>query len=246
MALKALIFDFDGTLAETERDGHRVAYNQAFTDLGLSWHWSVEHYGELLAIAGGKERIAHFVATEDPPRPEGDTSRFAERIHERKAARFEERAAALPLRPGVARLVSEAKNAGLKLAVATTAREGGVRAVLSHAPEMLAAFDIIAAGDVVSRKKPAPDIFTFALGALGVAANEALAFEDSALGLAAALAAGVETIVTPSIYSRNESFSGARVVLTSLGDPAERCEALSGSDPPGGLVTVSYLRTLLR
>jgi HAD superfamily hydrolase (TIGR01509 family) len=228
VALRALIFDFDGTLAETERDGHRVAYNHAFADLGLSWHWNVEHYGRLLAVAGGKERIAHYIATEAPARPPGDPLALAVRIHERKARRFEEFASSISLRPGAARLIAEAKAAGLKLAIATTAGESGVRAVLAHEPEILAAFEVIAAGDVVPRKKPAPDIYRFALVALGIASDEAVAFEDTSLGLRAAVAAGIATIVTPSIYSERESFEGAAAVVSGLGD-----------------VSVAYLRTLV-
>jgi HAD superfamily hydrolase (TIGR01509 family) len=237
-----LLFDFDGTIAETERDGHRVAYNRAFEDLGLPWHWSVPHYGDLLAIAGGKERIAHFIATEDPPRPAGDPKELAQRIHLRKAERFAELAPAIAFRPGVARLVAEAKREGLKLGVATTAAEAGVRAVLGNDPATLEAFDVLACGDVVPNKKPAPDIYLHALSALGVAPSDACAFEDTELGLAAARAARVPALVTPSVYSKGERFPDAFAVLTSLGDDGERGSALHGPEPPEGLVTLAYLR----
>ena len=216
MALEALIFDFDGTLAETERDGHRVAYNEAFGDLELPWFWTESHYGDLLGVAGGKERVVHFIALDDPPRPPGEPAALASAIHARKVAHFAGLAANLSLRPGVVRLVAEAKAAGLKLAVATTASESGVRAVLAQSPETLAAFDVIAAGDVVPHKKPAPDIYQYALARLGVAREAAIAFEDSAIGLAAARAAGLATVVTPSAYTIGENFAGALVVRPNL------------------------------
>ncbi len=218
VALEALIFDFDGTLAETERDGHRVAYNEAFGDLELPWFWTDTHYAELLGVAGGKERVAHFIAHDDPPRPPGDPAELAAAIHQRKVAHFADLAYRLALRPGVVRLVAEAKAAGLKLAVATTASESGVRAVLAQSPQTLEAFDVIAAGDVVPSKKPAPDVYIYALAQLGVESAAAIAFEDSSIGLTAALAAGLTTVVTPSSYTMNQRFTGAAVVKRDLDD----------------------------
>jgi HAD superfamily hydrolase (TIGR01509 family) len=234
MSLRALIFDFDGTIAETERDGHRVAYNSAFADLGLNWNWDVATYGDLLAVAGGRERIMHFITTTDPPRPSGDASELAARIHMRKFERFAELAPHIVLRPGVVRLVAEAKAAGLRLAIATTANESGVRAVLARSPETLDAFDVIAAGDVVERKKPAPDVYVFALEHLDVAASEAIAFEDSEIGLKAARAAGIATVVSPSIYTAGENVTGAAAVVESL-------DSRNGVEP----VTVDFLRSLV-
>ncbi len=216
MALRALIFDFDGTLAETERDGHRVAYNDAFADLGLSWHWDEALYGRLLAVAGGKERVVHYIESADPPRPSEPAEVLAARIHARKIARFSALAGGIELRPGVARIVGEAKNARLSLAIATTASESGVRAVLGRVPGLLDTFDVIAAGDVVPHKKPAPDIYEFVLRLLAIEPTEAVAFEDSTIGLTAAVAAGIRTVVTPSFYTENENFAGAAVVRNNL------------------------------
>ncbi len=234
MSLRALIFDFDGTIAETERDGHRVAYNAAFTDLGLGWTWDEAKYGDLLAVAGGRERILHYIATEHASVPLAEREDLAARLHAQKIGRFAELAPHLVLRPGFLRLVAEAKASGLLLAIATTANERGVRDVLATYPETLAAFDVIAAGDVVPRKKPSPDVYLYALGKLGVDASEAVAFEDSAIGLASAVAAGIATVVTPSIYTANENFDGATAVVSSL-------DATDG----GGPITVSALRSLL-
>jgi HAD superfamily hydrolase (TIGR01509 family) len=234
VALRALIFDFDGTIAETERDGHRVAYNAAFADLGLNWNWDEALYGDLLAVAGGRERIVHFIATANPERPSGDDAALAAQIHARKFVRFAELTPHLKLRPGVVRLVAEAKAAGLRLAIATTANESGVRALLVHSPETLAAFDVIAAGDVVERKKPAPDVYVYALAQLGVTASEAIAFEDSEIGLASARAAGIATVVSPSIYTAGENFTGATAVATSL-------DSFDGHGP----VTIDLLRSLV-
>ncbi len=214
--LKALIFDFDGTLAETERDGHRVAYNEAFADLGLAWVWDEVLYGRLLAVAGGKERVVHYIEAYDPPRPDESPAVLAARVHARKIARFAALASKLELRPGIARIIAEAKAARLNVAIATTASETGVRDVLGQVPGLLDSFDVIAAGDVVAHKKPAPDIYAFALRLLSVEPAEAVAFEDSAIGLTSALAAGIRTVVTPSLYTADDDFTGAAVVRKNL------------------------------
>ena len=244
VALEALIFDFDGTIAETERDGHRVAYNEAFADLGLPWNWDVATYGKLLAVAGGKERLVHFIATLAKPH-DYDPMSVAVRVHAQKVKRFASIAPTLTLRPGLVRLVAEAKAAGVRLAIATTASEDGVRAVLQTSPDTLSAFDLIAAGDVVPHKKPAPDVYTYVLDHLGIDAKGAVAFEDSAIGLTAARAAGIATVVSPSIYTERESFDGAAVVVTSLGEENSPAKALIGTALPRGLVDLEYLRTVV-
>lgn len=243
--LRALLFDFDGTIAETERFGHRVAYNRAFAQLGLDWEWGEQLYGELLAIAGGKERLRYFMEHHGPSLPAGtDPRRLSEEIHRVKAEQFATLGPGIPLRPGVLRLVREAHGAGLAVAIVTTAAEAGVAALLGAHPELGARIGLIAAGDVVAQKKPAPDIYRWALERLALPAGECLAIEDSAVGLRAAVAAGVPAIVTVSDYSAGETFEGAAAVFSSLGDPGAPAHALHGPEPRAGTVDLDLLRRL--
>jgi HAD superfamily hydrolase (TIGR01509 family) len=244
--LRALLFDFDGTIAETERYGHRVAYNRAFEELGLDWEWDEALYGELLSIAGGKERVRHYVERYGAgvPAGAGGVAELAERVHRVKAEHFGSLAPAIPLRPGIERVALEARAAGLTIAIVTTALQAGVEAVLDAHPPLAQAVGLIAAGDVVADKKPAPDIYFWALERLQLSAGECLAVEDSHNGLRAALAAGVPTVVTVSDYSAGEDFSGAAAVFGSLGDEGEPAAALHGAAPPRGLVDLAFLRAV--
>lgn len=219
--LQALIFDVDGTLADTERDGHRPAFNAAFREAGLDWYWDEALYGELLAVTGGKERIAHFAARHRPDfvrRP--DAAERIAALHRAKTRHYTQLAAsgAIPLRPGVKRLLAAARAAGLRLAVATTTTPENVSALLAPAlgPQAMAWFEVIGAGDVVAAKKPAPDIYRWVLARLALPAAACLAFEDSENGLQAALGAGLATIVTPCDYTRGQNFGGATAVLDTL------------------------------
>jgi len=243
--LRALVFDFDGTIAETERDGHRLAYNAAFEELALPWRWDERTYGALLATAGGKERLRGFIATERPELSPAAVAALAAEIHEVKRRKFGAIASRLAFRPGVRRLVSEARAAGVALAIATTAAPDGVAAMLANDAALRDAFAAISAGDVVAQKKPAPDIYLHALDALGVAAAAAVAFEDSAIGVRAARAAGLATIVTPSVYTADESFAGAAAVLSDLGEPGAAVTTLAGPPPPRGFVDLAYVGALL-
>ncbi len=225
--LRALIFDCDGVLADTERDGHLPAYNATFREFGLPLAWTEAEYGERLAIAGGKERLATVLTPEvvrawGLPSEDGAIANLIERLHERKTRLFSQRArsGALPPRPGIARVAHAAAERGWKLAVASTSALESVRAVLAAAVgEAFAQTFEIYAGDVVRAKKPAPDIYLAALAGLDVSASRALVIEDSRLGLRAATAAGLRCLVTLSTYTQREVMDDAILVVSSLGDP---------------------------
>lgn len=217
----ALIFDVDGTLAETERDGHLPAFNAAFAELGLPWHWDERLYGDLLEVTGGKERIRHFAELHDPARAAAaDFGELVQRLHQAKTAHYVRRvgAGAIPLRPGVAELIKAAHSSGLRLAIATTTSPENVAALLhaSLAPDAPDWFEVIGAGDVVPAKKPAPDIYEWVLERLALPAANCLAIEDSANGLQAARAAGLRCLVCRGEYTRDQDFSGAWQVVDSL------------------------------
>jgi len=212
--LQALLFDVDGTLAETERDGHRVAFNQAFLEHGLPWHWSERRYGELLAVTGGKERIAHFVAEEEPGwlrRPNADSAIAA--IHVAKNQRYQELVAGggIALRRGLRSFLLAARSAGLRLGVVTTTSRGNLEALLDATLDgaARAAFGLRIAGEDVRRKKPDPECYTLALQRLGLRPEQALAVEDSRNGLLAAQGAGMQALIVRSFYFEREDFGGA-------------------------------------
>ncbi|MDX8411566.1 MAG: HAD-IA family hydrolase [Mariprofundaceae bacterium] len=246
--LKCLLWDVDGTLADTERDGHRVAFNLAFEQAGMRRRWDVPTYGELLAVTGGKERIRHDYERQGLTPPE--SSEIAE-LHASKTGHYQGLIAQgrIPLRPGVRRLLSEAYEAGITLGVATTTTPSALDALIEHSlgAEWFDRFAVLAAGDIVPAKKPAPDIYTHAMQELGVSAGQCLALEDSSNGWKSAAAAGLKCVVTINDYTRDHDFSGADLVVSEFGEPdGEAVEVLSN---PHGLdvhhVTLAHLREIM-
>lgn len=231
--LKALLFDVDGTLADTERDGHRVAFNMAFEDAGLEWNWDEALYGELLAVTGGKERIRFYLDefNTDFEKP-ANFDDFVKGLHESKTKFYTQLMAEgkIPLRTGVERLIKEAKEAGMRMAVVTTTTPANVTALLESTlgPDSESWFEVIAAGDIVPAKKPAPDIYDWALEQMNLTPEEAIAFEDSANGIKSSSAANLKTIVTINEYTKDDDFSDAVVVLDHMGEPGQSFTLLSG------------------
>jgi HAD superfamily hydrolase (TIGR01509 family) len=220
--IKALIFDCDGVLVDTERDAHRVGFNRAFAEIGIDAEWDVELYGKLLLVAGGKERMRayfdEFGWPEGADTPEAEDALIAE-LHKVKTQITSELVSSLPVRPGILRIIDEARAAGVKLGVCTTSNPKFIDAVLDlFGPERKAAFDFVHAGDVVAKKKPAPDIYLLALETLGLPPHECMVVEDSRNGLLAARGAGLPTLVTTSTYTVDEDFTGAVKVVPELGD----------------------------
>jgi HAD superfamily hydrolase (TIGR01509 family) len=253
--MKALIFDCDGVLADTERFGHLIAFNQTFQEVGLPVQWSEVEYGEKLKIAGGKERMASMFTPEFvtqaglPADPEGQNKLIGE-WHKRKTETYKKliREGRLPGRLGIRRIVQEADAAGWKLAVASTSAEESVRGVLEYvAGKELAAHFLVLAGDIVPKKKPAPDIYLLALEKLGVSAKDSLIIEDSRNGLLAAVAAGVRCVVTLSSYTLDEDMSEALLVVSDLGEPNApmRIIANRSKAKPGEFITLRDLEACL-
>ena len=253
----ALVFDCDGVLGDTERHGHLPAFNETFREFGLPVEWSAEEYGRLLAIGGGKERMAtlltpEFVAANDLPADAEGRAEVLARWHARKTEIYTEMVAAgrIPPRPGITRIIAAAQDAGWKLGVASTSAEASVRAILDVAAghDRAARFDLVLAGDVVAHKKPAPDIYQLALERLAMPPNEVLAIEDSRNGLLSAVGAGLPCVVTVSEYTEDETFGEAVLVVSSLGDPngeLTRVLANRSRARPGGWVTLDDLAACL-
>ncbi len=245
--IQALIWDVDGTLAETERDGHRVAFNQAFAAAGLAWHWDVATYGELLKVAGGKERIRHYLDTHQPPLPPGTGGQdWIAALHQAKNHHYQTLLGqgTLSLRPGVHRLLTAAHQAGIPLAIATTSHLDNVLPLLETTLGNTIPFVAIAAGDVVPQKKPAPDIYHYLLRELGLPAAACRAIEDSSQGYQAAIAAGIPTLVTINDYTRSDPFPAVPLAVGHLGEPDWASPVLRGHLGPQPYVTLETLANL--
>lgn len=215
---RALIFDVDGTLAETE-ETHRKAFNRAFADAGLTWHWDQALYDRLLAVTGGKERIRYYIESFGAEGAPGENlDEFIRSLHAAKTVAYTNIVSGgdVELRPGIRELISDARSHGFRLAIATTTTPANVDALLGVTLGGSGAFEVICAGDSVPHKKPAPDVYERALEELGLPAAACVALEDSRNGLLSALAAGIRTVVTPGIYTRGHDFSEAALVVDDL------------------------------
>ena len=245
--LKAVIFDVDGTLVDSERHGHRVAFNRAFEAFELPYTWNEDLYGELLHTTGGRRRIEGYLL--DQGVAEAEAAELAPALHERKTELLEEMVdgGMIELRPGAARLVRELAAAGVARAVGTTGSRRWVERLLRHTLGDVD-WDVIVAGDDVTNRKPDPEVFTTALEELGEEAGGVVVIEDSAEGLEAARAAGLCCVVVVNGYTADHDLAGAHLVLDGFGEPGAPATVLA--DPRGtgcdGILTAGLLRTLLR
>ena len=215
---RAIIFDVDGTLSETE-ETHRRAFNRAFEGAGLSWHWDRNLYNKLLAVTGGKERIRYFIESFGAPNvPAGDLDEFIPSLHAKKTVAYTEMVSSgeVELRPGIRELIKDAAENGFRLAIATTTTPANVDALLGVTLGGSGDFEVICAGDSVANKKPAPDIYELALERLKLPPKACVALEDSRNGLLSAAGAGIATVVTPGIYTADHDFGEAALVINDL------------------------------
>ncbi|WP_126174046.1 HAD-IA family hydrolase [Altericroceibacterium xinjiangense] len=218
--LKAIIFDCDGVLVDTERDAHRVGFNRAFEEFGIDAEWDVPLYGKLLLVAGGKERMRAYFDEYGWPEGRSETrDELIAALHQRKTAITAGIVSELPVRPGILRIIDEASAAGVRLGVCTTSNAKFIDAVLDlFGRERKAKFEFVHAGDVVKKKKPDPEIYELAKQSLGLPVDECIVIEDSRNGLLAATGAGLPCLITTSTYTKDEDFSEAAKVVPELGD----------------------------
>ncbi len=255
MALKALLFDVDGTLADTEPHGHLPAYNAAFKEVGLEWRWTPELYRKLLWQPGGRERLRHYIKHHKPrlgahkTQAESDPDSWVSDIHAVKSRHFQKRVSSgkVPLRSGVVRLMREARDNGLDLAIVTNASWRSLEPFLKHTlgDELLDEIAEVVSGEQVKRKKPAPDLYLEAMRRLDITASECIAIEDSEMGLRAAHGAGIATLITMNDDTRDHDFSDASMVVNQLGECIEPIEFSKGEDQGAVCVTLAMLSEML-
>ena len=243
--MHALIFDVDGTLADTETV-HLQAFNAAFAEAGLDWFWDEALYTRLLKVAGGKERLLRYWHVADPEEADGmRVSEVIDAVHAIKTRHYAARVrdGGLPLRPGIARLIGEAQAAALPVAIATTTTPANLDALLQapFGPAWRTRFAAICDAGTTRTKKPSPDVYFDVLRQLGLKGADCVAFEDSTNGLRAARAAGVPTVVTPTAYTSQDDFDGALAVLPHLGEPHAPVPS-SVPNEPAGWVDLATLR----
>lgn len=230
--LKAIFFDMDGTIVDTEKDGHRVAFNKAFTLFGINAEWSIAKYHELLQIAGGKERMKFYFQEEGKKYlpEEASLNEIVQQLHLLKTEIFISliENGSLPLRPGIKRIMLEAKEKGILVGICTTSNEKAVMTILNSLLSEVK-IDLILAGDIVTKKKPDPEIYLLALEKTGLSKNEVLVIEDSENGLIAGKEAGLKVLVTINEYTKNENLKCADAVVSSLGDENEKTLVLAGN-----------------
>ena len=246
--LKAVIFDVDGTLANTE-EAHRKAFNACFKEYGLDWEWSVELYTQLLRVTGGKERMRFYITDFLRESVSDEMYDQIKKMHLRKNEIYHQLIAEkqVPLRTGIERLIKEIRDSDVALCIATTTSPENVTALLSNTLGLDAEtwFDCIGSGDVVPNKKPEPDIYEYVLKQLGINASQAIALEDSYNGVRSTRAIDLFTIVTPNNYTAHESFVDAELVVKNLGEPGKPCEKLSGEYNPPEHINLEYLKGLI-
>ena len=246
--LKAVFWDVDGTLAETEMAGHRLAFNRALAEAGLPWHWDPPTYRRLLLVAGSRERLGAFLAEVEGVEPDGPR---LDQLQARKQVHYRELVGSggLALRAGVARLIAELAAAGIPQAIVTSSGRIAVAALLEAClGDLQRAFSFWVCGEDVARKKPHPEAYRLAIQRVQVDSSQIVVLEDSAQGLGAAAAAGLSTLVTLSQVSATEpaqQFEQARALLDGLGEVAEPISVLRGPACPAAMVTLSYLETVL-
>ena len=248
MSLKALIFDVDGTISNTEKHGHLVAFNKSFQFSGLDWNWSSDLYRELLEVTGGKLRIKHYVENYLDHFDVDDLDKFALELHQLKTNFYVElmNEGKIPLRTGVERLFTEARENGIQLAIATTTSLVNVEALITNTlgSDALSWFSIIGAGDMVKNLKPAPDVFEYVLDQLKLSPKECIVFEDSLNGHVASRKAGLNTVITVNEYTSHQKFDDAMIVLNHLGEAEKPFSVIHGDNFGHSHVSIDFLKKL--